>query len=289
LLVLPAPLHRLTPLRTEPATGWLSSAAKFSAEVATWWAWILFALVLLGAWVMVAVVVAPASDKAILLGAVASFLLAGVLGIPVRRGIMKLKSAAIVKRAKVAAQDLGAELDDLNALAAEPDGRIVSVVGWVRGHGYLYHPVDGKPAVGLTLKFQDVHPFVLETMHNFDLLGEAGDAALVVTEGGRMLGTPNVRLNRASHEDRNLISGLDVPSNATPTDWNAYVVRDGDPILVIGTKTTVHDISQPGRPTARPAIASTKERPVLILPLAADRMDVAPIVTASASATAEPS
>jgi hypothetical protein len=205
-----------------------------------------------------------------------SGVLFAALVIPMRRTVVRIRASTIAKMAKQAATDAAVAVDDLSALGDELDGRVVSLVGWVRGHGYLERLVDGQRAVGLSLRCQDGLPFLMETMHNFDLVDEGGNEALVSTGEGRLLGESNVQLSRASNDDRQLVLSLDLPASAVPTDWNAFAVRDGDPVMVVGTKTTIQDLTQiqHNRPINRAAVASTKTRPLLLLPLAAERRDV---------------
>jgi len=192
-----------------------------------------------------------------------------------RRTIVRIRASTLEKMARQAGERAAA-VDDLSLLGDEPDGRVVSLVGWVRGHGYVDSPVDGQPAVGLTLRCQDGMPLVMETMLNFDLVDESGHEALVLTGEGRLFGEANVRLSRASESDRQLVMSLGLPATVVPTDWNALAVRDGDPVMVVGTKTTVQDYTQiqHNRSVARTAVASSKDRPLLIVPLDAERREV---------------
>jgi hypothetical protein len=130
--------------------------------------------------------------------------------------------------------------------------------------------------VGLTLRFQDGLPLVMETMHNFDLVDEAGNKALVLTSEGRLYGEANVRLSRGSIDDRQLVMSFDLPASAVPTDWNVRVVRDGDPVMVVGTKTKIQDLAEllNNRSASRTAVASAKAKPLLLFPLDAERRDV---------------
>ena len=285
--MLPGPLHRLTRLQRDPAAGWLEDLDRATLILEGWAAWALYFGFLRGIYMAFRYVLATASGdynlaqtvgNGLQVFSIQGLLTAGVgaaLIVPMRRAVVRLRASTTAKMARQAAERATA-VDDLASLDAEPDGRIVSLVGWVRGHGYVEHPVDGQRAVGLTLRCQDGMPFVMETMHNFDLVDEAGNEALVLTGDGRMLGETNVRLSRASSDDRQLVMSLDLPATAVPSDWNAFVVRDGDPVMVVGTKTTVQDLSRPqqNRAVHRTAISSTKQRPLLIFPLAAERREV---------------
>jgi hypothetical protein len=275
--LLTAPLQRLTPLSDDPAAGWLSGPARFAVTLKGWAAWaafflLLFAMRLCVRYVMDTLIgIEIPRVPSLVSGATGAAFL-----IPMRRAVVALKAQAIVTKARAVASSQARALDDLRTLAGEPDGSVVSLVGWVRGHSYLSQPVTGLQAVGLTLRCQDERALMLEILQNFDLVGEAGDEALVVTEGGRLSGKTNVRLSRASHDDKMFVTSLDLPTGAVLTDWNAFVVRDGDPVMVLGTKTTVQDLSglARGGPVTRVAVASAPARPLLVFPLDAERRDV---------------
>jgi hypothetical protein len=284
--VLPGPLHRLTRLKEDPAGRWISGLDHLIVLVKGWAAWLLYLVFLRVVFIAFHFVISTASGdynlaQSVGFGRALSIpgLLTGGLGalllIPMRRTIVRIRASTIEKMARQAGERAAA-VDDLSLLGDEPDGRVVSLVGWVRGHGYVDSPVDGQPAVGLTLRCQDGMPLVMETMLNFDLVDESGHEALVLTGEGRLFGEANVRLSRASESDRQLVMSLGLPATVVPTDWNALAVRDGDPVMVVGTKTTVQDLEQlqRGRGAQRTAIASTKGRPLLLFPLDAERREV---------------
>ncbi len=274
--MLPGPLHRLTPLRDDPAEGWLSPAGRLRATLSTWWAFAAYGAFVVIVWFSTEYVIETVlSTTGRSLPKIAAFAAGGAFFVPVKRGIIALRARAIANRAKATAAALATSVDDLKTFAAEADGRVISLVGWVSADGFLPNQVQGKDVVGLSLRVQDALPYVFETMLNFDLVDEAGDAVLVATGGGRMMGRAATRLSRASEADRAVVTSLDIPAAATPTDWNAFTLREGDPVMVIGTKTTLHDMTetQHNRPTARPALASTPARPVLIIRLDAERLE----------------
>jgi hypothetical protein len=282
LPVLPASLHRLTRLDDDPAAGWLEPIDRAIIMVKGWAVWPLY--LMLGRVVFFAFhhVIATASGAYDLAqsnylsipGLLTAATMAALIQ-PTRRFIVRVRARAVAKMAREAAER-AAPIDDLAALEAEPDDRVVSLVGWVRGTGYVDHPVGGQRAIGLALPCQDGLPFVMETLHNFELVDEAGNAALVITGAGRLLGPSNAQLSRASVDDRQLLHSLNLPPTTVPTDWNALVVRDGDPVLVVGAKTTIQDLSQLqfDRAASRPAVASTRQRPLLVFPLDAERREV---------------
>lgn len=285
--MLPASLHRLTRLDDDPAAGWLEPIDRAIILVKGWAVWPLYLVLGRLVYLSFHYVIATASGAYDLAqvqrymgipmsipGLLTAATMAALLQ-PTRRFVVRVRARAVAKMAREAA-DRALPIDDLSALEAEPDDRVVSLVGWVRGTGYVDHPVSGQRAVGLALPCQDGLPFVMETLHNFELVDEAGNAALVITGDGRLLGPSNVQLSRASADDRQLLHSLNLPATTVPTDWNATVVRDGDPVLVVGAKTTIQDLSQLqfDRAASRPALASARRRPLLVFPLEAERREV---------------
>jgi hypothetical protein len=148
---------------------------------------------------------------------------------------------------------------------------VVSLVGWVSGHAQLAGTVAGEPCVGVALGCQHNYPGVFESLHDFDLLDEAGRGVTIRVEGGRLLGEPQHRLY-GTDEERMLIGALELPATAASTG-DAYVLRDGDPVMVIGFKTTMFDAGEAGARQApvRTAVASSPERPLLVYPIRAER------------------
>ena len=72
---------------------------------------------------------------------------------------------------------------------------------------------------------------------------------------------------------RLLIASLDLPTGAVATGWDAFVLRDGDPVMAVGFKQTALDPTQATlrAAPARSSVASMMPRPLLIFPLAAER------------------
>jgi hypothetical protein len=270
-------LNRVTPLRRDPAAIWLSSSGRFAVTLSWVVVWFVFVPMLFAiAHFVDAALYVPgfdASNYGFTPGVLVALFTFVVLLAPVRALALSLRVGGTIKRVQEGAEQIARPLDDLSALDAEGDGTIVSLVGWVRGHRYLLHRAGGEHAVGLALPCRGQH--LLETMHNFDLLDEAGGEALVVAAGARLLGRPNLQLSRAAEEDRNLVHSLDMPAGVAPTSWNAYVLRDGDPVMVIGVKSIVQDTSQleRGRSPQRTAVTSDGARPLLVIPLAAERRE----------------
>jgi hypothetical protein len=162
-------------------------------------------------------------------------------------------------------------VDDWSALHGEPDGRAVSLVGWVQGHHQLATPVGGKPCVGIALGCVQNYPGVVESVHDFDLVDDDGRALPIQVAGGRLLGEPNIHVF-ADAEGRLLVASLDLPAGAVSTN-EALVLRDGDAVMVIGFKTTLVDPSEVGirQAPVRTALASAEARPLLLYPIPGQR------------------
>jgi hypothetical protein len=94
----------------------------------------------------------------------------------------------------------------------------------------------------------------------------------VQVAGARLLGDTNVTLTDGP-ERRLVIASLDLPVGAQTTSWDAFVLRDGDPIMVVGFKQTALDPTQATlrAPAARPALVSLSPKPLLIFPIAGER------------------
>jgi hypothetical protein len=195
---------------------------------------------------------------------------------PVRRMIMRRLSARMAGMVRATTPGMGAEIDDFAELDRQADGTLVSVVGWIRAREQLPEAVGGEPCIGLALACHQKYPGVLETLSDFDLIDETGRAVLVQVAGARMLGDSNVNLTDGKAR-RLLIASLDLPVGAVATGWDAFVLRDGDPVMAVGFKQTVLDPTQTSlrAPPARTALASMSPRPLLIFPLAAERRPTA--------------
>ena len=68
------------------------------------------------------------------------------------------------------------------------------------------------------------------------------------------------------------MASLDLPVGAVATGWDTFVLRDGDPVMVVGFKQTALD-PQPAcaAPPVRARSASLPAKPLLIFPIAAER------------------
>jgi hypothetical protein len=186
--------------------------------------------------------------------------------------IMRRLSAKVAGIVRTSTPAMGVAVDDFAALARQPDGTLVSVVGWIRAREQLPEAVAGEPCVGLALACHQKYPGVLETLNDFELIDESGQSVLVQVTGARMLGASNVNLTDDKAR-RLLIASLDLPVGAVATGWDAFVLRDGDPVMAVGFKQTMLDPSQSNlrSPPARTSLGSVPPRPLLIFPIAAER------------------
>jgi hypothetical protein len=263
------PLHRMTPLHDEPAMAWLSPAerTRVGTMVVLLWAafWMAAFVTFLFLWV--------ALSYYFIYGFRFSVAIVVVFGLAtfraVRRAILRTRSERIEQVLRHNAAELAA--DDWAALAAQPNDTVVSVVGWVRARQRFNKPVGGEPAVGVALPCQHHYPGTFESLHDFELVDEQGQTIFIRAAEGRMFGTPNVVLD--SHQLRLLYSDLGVPSGATPSSWHVHSLRDGDPVMVFGTKQTVIDPSDSGfrGPPERLALASSPPRPLVVFSIPAER------------------
>jgi hypothetical protein len=265
------PLHRMTPLRDDPALAWLSTSEKMRIDLLGWLLWAAFVVIafvvrrLVG--VAIFIYVTPFFSGRISIVVVGG--LAAALAPGVRRSILRIKSERLENLLRGQADDVAA--DDWAALEGKPNDTLVSAVGWVRGRQYLAKPIGGEPAVGVGIPCQHRFPGVFESLHDFDLVDEEGRSILVQAWEARMFGTPNVALD--SHELRHLYADLGVPSGATNSGWHIHSLRSGDPVMVVGYKQTVIDPSEPSfrGPKGRLALASAPPCPLMIFSLVAER------------------
>lgn len=201
---------------------------------------------------------------------------------PMRRVVMRMRSRKMAQLVRKSAPDEALAIDDFALLEHEPDGRMVSLVGWAQardrlpqamaGSGGIGLQMAGEACIGLSMACHQRYPGVLETSHDFNLVDEAGNSVLVQMADARMLGASNVNLTDANAR-RMLIASLDLPVGAVATGWDAYGLRDGDPVMVVGFKQVAMDPTQHtlrGMP-ARAVIASLAPRPLLLFPIAAER------------------
>lgn len=262
------PLHRLTPLRDDPAAVWLTPPQRLRITFAGWMSWSAFGLVWFICWVTVLLVFRMGMMMTSVYGMLGGLALVW----PVRRMIMRRLSTKIAGIVRVSTPAMGAAIDDFAELERQADGTLVSVVGWIRARQVMPEAVAGGPCIGLSLACHQKYPGVLETLNDFDLIDESGRAVLVQVAGARMLGTSNVTLTDDKAR-RLLIASLDLPVGAVATGWDAFVLRDGDPVMAVGFKQTTLDPTQTNlrAPPARTSVGSMPPRPLLLFPIAAER------------------
>jgi hypothetical protein len=271
---LPRPLHRLTPLRDDPLHAWLSPSQRLRVTVTGWGGWMLFGLLQSLAWWLLVVLLAHVLsivDGRLPTVTVAMATLA--LAWPMRRVVMRMRNRKMAELVRQSAPAEATAIDDFALLEHEPDGQLVSLVGWAQaGFGAGALKAAGQPCIGLTIACHQRYPGVLETSHDFTLVDETGNSVLVQMADARLLGATNVNLTDANAR-RLLIASLDLPVGAVATGWDAYGLRDGDPVMVIGFKHEAMDPTQHslrGAP-ARAVVTSMAPRPLLVFPIAAER------------------
>jgi hypothetical protein len=267
------PLHRLTPLRDDPAATWLTRPQRLRVAMTGVFGWIGFSFFLKMMWwaqVLLMFGVFGMVDYRLpgAFTAMAGFALVW----PARRIIMRRRSAKMAELVRDGSPDLAVAVDDFSELERQPDGTVVSIVGWIHARAQLAEKVEGEPCIGLALACHQKYPGVLETLNDFDLVDEAGHKLLVQVAGGRMLGSSNVNLTDARGR-KLLIASLDLPVGAVAAGWDAFVLRDGDPVMIVGFKQTALDPTQASlrSPPARPTVGSLPPKPLLIFPIAAER------------------
>lgn len=263
------PLHRMTPIRDEPAVAWLSPGEKTRVETLVFLYWVAFWIAAFVAWLF-------------LWRSLAFFFMYGfrfsiaiivAVGLAtfraVRRAILRARSERIEQLLRHNAAEVAA--DDWAKLGQEPNDTVASVVGWVRGRQCFDKPIGGAPAVGVTLPCQHHYPGMFESLHDFDLVDEQGRTIFIQAADARLFGAMNLILD--SQQLRQLYSDLGVSPGATPSGWHIHTLRDGDPVMVLGSKRTTVDPGESGLrgPPQRLALASSGPRPLVVFSISADR------------------
>ena len=280
---LPRPLHRLTPLRDDPLSAWLSPSQRLRVTMAGWGGWLMFGLLQTVAWWLLIFLLAhvlyvfDGRLPTVLVGMAAL-----ALAWPMRRVVMRMRSRKMAELVRQSAPAAAAPIDDFALLEQEPDGQLVSLVGWAQarvsgGGTSIGIKMAGEACIGLNIACHQRYPGVMETSHDFHLVDEAGNTVLVQMADARMLGASNVNLTDANAR-RMLIASLDLPVGAVATGWDAYGLRDGDPVMIVGFKQVAMDPTQHslrGTPV-RAVVASLAPRPLLLFPIPAERKPSAP-------------
>jgi hypothetical protein len=267
------PLHRLTPLQNDPASAWLTGPQQLRVAMSGWFGWFLYFLFLkIVFWGQVIVMLEVMHFVPLRLPSIVTTMIGLTLLWPARRMVLRRRSRKAAELVRESTPALAVPIDVLSELEGQTDGTIVSIVGWIRARAQLTQPVGGERCIGIALACHQKYPGVLETLADFDLVDEAGNTALVQVAGGRMLGDSNVNLTNAA-ERMLVIGSLDLPVGAVATGWDAFVLRDGDPVMVIGFKQTAMDPTQASlrAPPARATVGSMPPKPLLIFPIPAER------------------
>ncbi len=269
-----AALHRLTPLRDEPAAAWLSRGEKLRIDVLGWLVWGAFVVSMLLLRFIVRGLLFVFVTR-IFTGRISTLLVGGLTGAlapAVRRSILRMKSARIADLLRRGANDVAA--DDWEALAREPEGQVASVLGWVRARTSLAQPIAGEPAVGVAISCQSKFPGVLEAVNDFELCDEDGRSILIQIADARTFGAPNASLD--GREMQMLFASLEAPVGVTASAWQVHALRDGDPVMVVGFKRTVVDPGEASMRQAgeRLALGSQAPCPLLIFSIDAERRKV---------------
>ena len=269
-----APLHRLTPLRDDPAIGWLSPSEKMRMNALAWFVWASF-VVSMFAFRRILRVLLFLFVTRFFTGRISYAIVAALTAalVPaVRRSILRMKTARVAELLRREAAHVAA--DDWEALAAQPEGQVASVLGWVRGRGHLSVPLGGESVVGVAVPCQSTFPGVLEAAHDFELCDEEGRTILIQVGDARTFGTPNVTVD--GRELQMLFAALELPTGVTASAFQVHALRDGDPVMVVGFKKTIVDPEEASMrgEGQRLALGSSAPCPLLIFTIPAERRAV---------------
>jgi len=292
-----APLRRLVRLRDDPAAAWLSPTDSLRAFLWGMIPWVVAGMLwsIPASWV--AMRTRPYPQRNHFFGRrrnlpPAAYALIYV-SIPLGLALLplflwtggKLRSRVVLSLARRRALAETWPADDWEALGQAPDGQPVSVVGWARGREHLGYLIDGQPCLGVSLGCRatveelwssdspDERPHrqryaeVMEVLHDFDLIDESGRTLPIRVAGARLIGARNVGMLGDDDAEQRLLAALNLPAGVKPLGKKTFVVRDGDPLLVIGFKTT----SSQG---SRPAVASGATKALLVCAIRAEHRDV---------------
>ena len=299
------PLHRLTMLKQDPAAAWLPGT-PWSIRIATAAIWSVPVFINLIYWLMFAPIfygwLWPLHFLYYGWISMSALLTLGLFTQARRLG-RQVKAAIIRGQVKRVAVSSALPVDDWAAIDAEPDGRAVSLVGWVRARTPQKFPLDGRTTVGLALgcrtkimeyragsarssllgwavwgarrvrfvySIEQTYAGVMESVNDFDLVDEEGRAIPIRVADSRLIGASNCIVQAGDLAGQMALSSLDLPLAVEPLPWDVLALHDGDAVMVIGFKTTIVDAGEAGARQApvRAAVASSAERPLLIYPIA---------------------
>jgi len=294
------PVHRLTNLKDDRASAWLTGTARGLAATAgraLWAAWVALAslAVIPRIWYLWHLSV-PAGRyhhapeyRAPRLIAFTAFVAAILLFGKVKGAAIRLANRVMLALVLRAVRRYALPIDELRRMDELPEGQLVSLVGWVRGRSYLPSSPDGKPCVGVALEcetrvvrrwpvtrrpraylpsflfafpFTQRYPRLVERLHDFDLADEQGNKIPVLAAGARVIADGTVTPMGREPDERAFLASLDLPFDVEPLRRGLCAIHDGDPVLVVGFKTTIREGNQP-----RPAMASGPPRPLLLYPI----------------------
>jgi hypothetical protein len=111
---------------------------------------------------------------------------------------------------------------------------------------------------------------VMESVNDFELVDEEGRAIPIRVADARLVGPANTIVQTSDLAGQMVISSLELPLAVEPLGWDLLALRDGDPVMVIGFKTTFVDAAEAGTRQApvRTGLGSSSPRPLLIYPIA---------------------
>jgi hypothetical protein len=284
-------LFRLTKVADDPAVKWLSGPSRVvaaAAGLAVWLAWSACFVPGLLLYLRVRGDFSPADVRpGPILGSLA-FIVGALLVISTVSWVaVEARSRTVLGLVRKTALARALPLDDWSKLAGAPDDRPLSLVGRVRGRSHLRDLVDGKQSVGVTLGCRaqisttwvvrnrylegaSVYEYsrrcseFVEVLYDFDLVDDQGQVVPILVAGGRLIGRRNVGVLGDDQEEINLIASLLLPPEVKVLGRRAFVLRDGDPVMVIGFKSTLMDPGDLG------ALASAPPIPLLVYGLRAE-------------------
>jgi hypothetical protein len=124
--------------------------------------------------------------------------------------------------------------------------------------------------VRVVYSIEQTYAGTMESVNDFELVDEQGRAIPIRVADARLVGPANTIIQASDLQGQMVISALDLPLAVEPVGWDVLTVRDGDPVMVIGFKTTIVDGGGAGTRQApvRTAVASSPACPMLIYPIA---------------------
>jgi hypothetical protein len=240
------PLHRLTPLRDDPAAPGCRSRSA-SGRDDGWFGWLAFVTSWLVMWWALVFLVRHLARRLRVRPSPHGRRRAGLAG---DAHVMRRKSAKLAQLVRDERAALAVAVDDFSELDGSRTARVVSVVGWIRARGSCPSgSAASRASAGARLP-----PEVPGRARNAERLRpgrRGGTRRLVQVAGGAMLGASNVNLTDA-HARRLLIASLNLPwARSRPAGMPSCcgtATRDG-----VGFKQTALDPTQRACARRRPA------------------------------------